>query len=189
MIQKAKELAQSWKWNWLQYPMFAALALFDMYYIQYPALWARILIAIALLSSPFIPYVRRFTVPAMVIFTWLITFYAVKFFPNNIKPQHIFVNLLPTLERIIYGANLSEIISKHTHPVLDIIAWLPYGVIHFAFPFIFSLLLFIYGPPGSIAIFGQAFGYMNLAGVLTQLLFPTSPPCKFYPFFPFVILA
>ncbi|KAI7895525.1 uncharacterized protein EV154DRAFT_495176 [Mucor mucedo] len=176
MIQKAKQLATSWQWNWLQYPMFAALALFDMYYIQEPALWARILIGVALLSSPFIPYIRRFTVPAMVIFTWLITFYAVKFFPNNIKPQHIFVNLLPTLERIIYGANLSEIISKHTHPVLDIIAWIPYGVIHFAFPFIFSVLLFIYGPPGSVAIFGQAFGYMNLAGVLTQLLFPTSPP-------------
>lgn len=87
MIQKAKQLATSWQWNWLQYPMFAALALFDMYYIQEPALWARILIGIALLSSPFIPYIRRFTVPAMVIFTWLITFYAVKFFPNNIKPN------------------------------------------------------------------------------------------------------
>lgn len=180
MIQKAKQFAPSWQWNWLQYPLFAALALFDMYYIQEPALWARVLIGIALLASPFIPYIRRFTMPAMAIFTWLITFYAVKFFPNSIKPQHIFVNLLPTLERIIYGANLSEIISKHTHPVLDIIAWIPYGVIHFAFPFIFSALLFVYGPPGSVAVFGQAFGYMNLAGVLTQLLFPTSPPCKFF---------
>lgn len=166
------------KWNNVQYLCFAAIAIFDMVYIEFPPLWCRLLLAIALLSSPYIPYVRRFTVPAMAIFTWLITFYAVKFFPTSIKPQHIFVNILPTLERIIYGANLSEIISKHTHPVLDILAWLPYGVIHFAFPFIFSLIIFIYGPPGSVAIFGQAFGYMNLAGVLTQLCFPTSPPCK-----------
>ncbi|KAG2229783.1 hypothetical protein INT48_005310 [Thamnidium elegans] len=176
MFQKAIELSKPWKWNWLQYPILAALGLFNMYYIESPALWLRILIAISLVASPFIPYLRRFTLPAMAIFTWLITFYAVKFLPNHIKPQHIFVNLLPTLERVIYGANLSEIISKHTHPILDIFAWIPYGVIHFAFPFIFSGLLFTYGPPGSLAVFGQAFGYMNLAGVLTQLLFPTSPP-------------
>ena len=165
-------------WSHLQYVGLAAIAIFDLAFIESPALWARILIAMALLASPWIPYVRRFTVPAMAIFTWLITFYAVQFIPNSIKPQHIFVNLLPTLERIIYGANLSEIISKHTHPILDIFAWLPYGVIHFAFPFIFSLILFIFGPPGAVAVFGQAFGYMNLAGVLTQLCFPTSPPCK-----------
>lgn len=165
-----------WSWSSLQYLCFAAIAVFDMIYIQFPPLWCRLLLAIALLASPFIPYIRRFTVPAMAIFTWLITFYAVQFFPNNIKPQHIFVNILPTLERIIYGANLSEIISKHTHPVLDILAWLPYGVIHFAFPFLFAAILFVFGPPTSVAVFAQAFGYMNLAGVLTQLCFPTSPP-------------
>jgi hypothetical protein len=169
----------SWKWSWLQYAGFAVLLIFDLIFIQSPPLWCRLLIALLLVSSRFIPYIRRFTVPAMVVFIWLITFYAVQFIPNDMKPQHIFVNILPTLERIIYGANLSEIISEHTHPVLDIIAWLPYGVLHFAFPFIFSLIFFIFGPPGSLAIFGQAFGYMNLAGVLTQLFFPTSPPCKY----------
>ncbi|CAO3642169.1 unnamed protein product [Mucor fragilis] len=142
-------VGNSFQWSWIQYPFFAALVIFDMV---------------------------RFTLPAMVVFTWLITFYAVQFIPNTIKPQHIFVNILPTLERIIYGANLSEIISQHTSPALDIFAWLPYGIIHFAFPFAFSLALFIFGPPGTLAVFGQAFGYMNLAGVLTQLVFPTSPP-------------
>jgi hypothetical protein len=169
----------SWKWNWLQYPVLAAIGIFDLIYIQFPPLWCRLLIAALLFASPFIPYVRRFTVPAMAIFAWLITFYAVQFIPNHIKPQHIFVNILPTLERIIYGANLSEIISQHTHPILDIFAWLPYGVIHFSYPFAFALALFVFGPPGAVAVFGQAFGYMNLAGVLTQLMFPTSPPCKY----------
>ncbi|CAO0794388.1 unnamed protein product [Mucor circinelloides] len=180
MIKKAvnnlMSINKSFKWSWMQYPLFAALVIFDMVYIQFPPLWVRLLLLCLLVSSPFIPYIRRFTVPAMVVFTWLITFYAVQFIPNTIKPQHIFVNILPTLERIIYGANLSEIISQHTSPVLDIFAWLPYGIIHFAFPFAFSLALFIFGPPGTLAVFGQAFGYMNLAGVLTQLVFPTSPP-------------
>ncbi|KAI7901720.1 uncharacterized protein BX663DRAFT_513815 [Cokeromyces recurvatus] len=176
MLQIIMNKFNSFKWSWLQYPFFTAIIIFDIVYIQFPPLWCRLLLAILLLSSPFIPYIRRFTVPAMVVFTWLITFYAVQFIPNSIKPKHIFVDILPTLERIIYGANLSEIISQHTHPILDIFAWLPYGIIHFAFPFIFALALFIFGPPGTLPVFGKAFGYMNLAGVLTQLIFPTSPP-------------
>jgi membrane-associated phospholipid phosphatase len=51
-----------------------------------------------------------------------------------------------------------------------------YGVIHFSLPFIFSFVLFIYGPPGSLNLFGQAFGWMNFAGVLTQLAFPNASP-------------
>ncbi|KAI8878157.1 PAP2-domain-containing protein [Backusella circina FSU 941] len=167
---------QSFKLSWLQYPFLASLLLFDIIFIKNPPIWCTLLLATLLALSPLIPYVRRFTVPSMAIFTWLITFYAVQFIPNYLKPQHIFVNLLPTLERIIYGANLSEIISQHTNDVLDILAWLPYGIIHYAFPFIFAFILFIFGPPKSVAVFAVAFGYMNLAGVLTQLLFPTSPP-------------
>jgi hypothetical protein len=179
MLQKAMSTAQSFKLSWLQYPFLASLLIFDIVFIKNPPIWCTLILATLLAVSPLMPYIRRFTVPSMAIFTWLITFYAVQFIPTHLKPQHIFVNLLPTLERIIYGANLSEIISQHTNNVLDILAWLPYGVIHYAFPFIFAFLLFVFGPPKSVAVFAMAFGYMNLAGVLTQLLFPTSPPCKF----------
>ncbi|KAG1448953.1 hypothetical protein G6F56_008796 [Rhizopus delemar] len=144
--------------------------------IQTPTLLPRLFIAALLLISFWIPYIRRFTLPALPIFTWLITFYACQFIPLHYRPRHIFVNLLPTLERILYGANLSEVISKHTHPVLDILAWLPYGIIHFSFPFVLALLLFIFGPPGCLKTYGAAFGYMNLAGVLTQLFFPNASP-------------
>ncbi|KAI8989285.1 hypothetical protein BDB01DRAFT_739594 [Pilobolus umbonatus] len=165
-----------WRWNRLQYIIFAAMILFDIAYIQHPPLWCRILLLLLLTISFFVPYIRQFTTSAIVIFTWLITFYAIQYFPNNIKPQHISVNILPTLERIIYGANLAEIISVHTHPILDIFSWIPYGIIHFTYPFILSIILFIYSPPGTLSIFAKAFGYMNLFGVLTQLLFPNSPP-------------
>lgn len=174
-------LKDSRKWSFydLQYIVIATIMMIDFILIKTPTLIPRLLLATLFISSFFIPYIRKFTVPALPIFTWLITFYACQFIPVNYRPTHIFVNLLPTLERILYGANLSEIISKHTHPVLDILTWLPYGVIHFSFPFVLSGLLFIYGPPGSLVIFGKAFGYMNLAGVLTQLFFPNASPCKF----------
>jgi hypothetical protein len=169
---------KKWSYHDLQYLLIAIIMTIDFILIKTPTLIPRLLLASLFIASFFIPYIRRFTVPALPIFTWLFTFYACQFIPINYRPTHIFVNLLPTLERILYGANLSEIISKHTHPVLDILTWLPYGVIHFSFPFVLSGLLFIYGPPGSLKVFGKAFGYMNLAGVLTQLFFPNASPCK-----------
>ncbi|EEB89410.1 hypothetical protein MPER_12493, partial [Moniliophthora perniciosa FA553] len=36
-------------------------------------------------------------------------------------------HLLPTLEFVPYGANISDILTRYTHPILDILAWLPYG--------------------------------------------------------------
>ncbi|CAO3643724.1 unnamed protein product [Cunninghamella blakesleeana] len=160
----------------VKYLFLGLLLICDFIIIQSPGWILKTLIGAALISSFFIKFIKRFTLPALPIFTWLITFYACQFIPLNYRPSHIFVNILPTLERILYGASLSEIISKHTHPVLDILAWLPYGVIHFSFPFVLALLLFLFGPPGAVNIFGQAFGYMNIAGVLTQLLFPNASP-------------
>ncbi|KAI8370034.1 hypothetical protein EDC96DRAFT_99911 [Choanephora cucurbitarum] len=173
---KLSTLKKTWSMYDLQYGFISTVLIADFLIIQAPTLLFRSILACLLISSFFIPYIRRFTLPALPIFTWLITFYACQFIPLEYRPDHIFVNLLPTLERILYGANLSEIISKHTHPVLDILAWIPYGVIHFSFPFVLAALLFVFGPPGSVKVFGKAFGYMNLAGVLTQLLFPNASP-------------
>ncbi|KAI8343117.1 hypothetical protein BC941DRAFT_388030 [Chlamydoabsidia padenii] len=159
-----------------QYVFLGILLVGDYSVIQRPGWIIKTILGIALILSLFIPYIRRFTKPALPVFGWVITFYACQFIPNECRPNHIFVNILPTLERVLYGASLSEIISKHTHPILDILAWLPYGVIHFTFPFILVFILFLVGPPKSANVFGQAFGYMNLAGVLTQLVFPNASP-------------
>jgi membrane-associated phospholipid phosphatase len=56
------------------------------------------------------------------------------------------------------------------------LAWFPYGICHFGAPAVVSAILFIFGPPGSTPIFARAFGWMNVAGVLIQLIFPCSPP-------------
>jgi inositol phosphorylceramide synthase catalytic subunit len=86
------------------------------------------------------------------------------------------VRVLPTLENVFYGANLSEILATHKHAVLDVLAWFPYGICHFGAPAVVSLIMFVYGPPKYVSVWIRAFGYMNLAGVVIQLFFPCSPP-------------
>ena len=97
------------------------------------------------------------------------------FIPSDWRPP-IWVRVLPALENIFYGANLSNILSAHKNVLLDVLAWLPYGIIHFGAPAVCSAIMFIFGPPGTVPVFARAFGYLNLAGVTIQLLFPCSPP-------------
>lgn len=86
------------------------------------------------------------------------------------------MKVLPALENILYGANLSNILSAHKSTALDLLAWFPYGLGHFGAPFVCSGIMFIFGPPTTIRYFGYAFGWMNIIGVTTQVLFPCSPP-------------
>ena len=95
--------------------------------------------------------------------------------PSNWRPP-IWVRVLPALENIFYGANLSNILSAHESTLLDILAWLPYGITHFGAPVVCSIAMFIFGPPGVVPTFARSFGWMNLVGVTIQLLFPCSPP-------------
>lgn len=76
----------------------------------------------------------------------------------------------------MYGANLSNILSAHTHAVLDILAWVPYGLGHFGLPAICSAFLFLFAAPGTTPVFARAFGYMSMLGVTIQLIFPCTPP-------------
>lgn len=76
----------------------------------------------------------------------------------------------------MYGANLSNLLSAHKSVVLDVLAWLPYGIIHFGAPFVCSGIMFLFSPPGTLPVFARSFGYMNLIGVMIQMFFPCSPP-------------
>lgn len=80
------------------------------------------------------------------------------------------------MENVLYGANLSNILSAHTHAILDILAWIPYGLGHFGLPAICSALLFLFAAPGSTPAFARAFGYMCMLCVFLQLTFPCTPP-------------
>ena len=106
--------------------------------------------------------------------SWLIE--STRFIPAEYRPP-IWVRVLPALENIFYGANLSNILSAHKHVALDVLAWLPYGIFHFGAPFVCSAVMFVFAAPGTLPVFARSFGYMNLIGVIIQLLFPCSPPC------------
>lgn len=73
---------------------------------------------------------------------------------------------------------MSNLLSAHKHAVLDVLAWLPYGILHFAGPFIVAAVIFLFAAPGTLRVYARSFGYMNLIGVMIQLCFPCAPPCK-----------
>lgn len=98
-----------------------------------------------------------------------------RFIPSDWRPP-IWVRLLPALENIFYGANLSNILSSHKNTFLDLFAWLPYGICHYGAPAVVSLILFIWGPPKITPSFARSLGYMNVIGVAIQFFFPCSPP-------------
>ncbi|OAA59167.1 type 2 phosphatidic acid phosphatase [Niveomyces insectorum RCEF 264] len=121
------------------------------------------------------PVTRQFFLPSLPIWTYLFYFFSSRFIPIEYRP-HIWVKVLPALENVLYGANLSNILSAHTHPVLDLLAWIPYGLGHFGAPAICSALMFLFAAPGTTPVFARAFGYLALIGVTTQLVFPCTPP-------------
>jgi hypothetical protein len=116
--------------------------------------------------------------PALPILTWVITFFSSRFIPVEYRPS-ISVSLLPTLESVLYGANISDILTRFTHPILDIPAWLSYGVVHFVGPFVVAAFLWLFAARNSLLFWCQAFGYFNLAGVIIQIIFPCAAPCKY----------
>ena len=97
------------------------------------------------------------------------------FVPGTYRPP-IWVRVLPALENIFYGANLSNILSAHKSVVLDMLAWLPYGIMHYGAPAVLSIIIFIFAPPGTLPVFARSFGFLNILGVTTQVLFPCAPP-------------
>jgi len=99
----------------------------------------------------------------------------IRFIPAEYRP-HIWVKVLPALENIFYGGNLSNILSAHQYVILDVLAWFPYGILHFGGPFVWAGLMFLFGPPGTLPVFARTFGYLNIVGVAIQLIFPCSPP-------------
>lgn len=143
--------------------------------MQAPGFPVKLLIPILYAIALIIPFTAQFFIPATPVFSWILTFYSARFIPEQYRPK-ISVVLLPTLESVLYGANISDILTRTTHPLLDIIAWIPYGVVHYIFPFVVAAFLWLFRSKESLHQWARIFGYLNLTGVLIQILLPCAPP-------------
>ncbi|KAK3698789.1 Phosphatidylinositol:ceramide phosphoinositol transferase (IPC synthase) [Vermiconidia calcicola] len=164
-----------WSYYDAQYLFLAIVGIFALCVIQSPGPFTKTLIVAVLMASLIIPLTRQFFLPFVPIAVYLLLFYSCQFISGEYRPP-IWVRVLPSLENILYGANLSNILSAHKNTPLNVLAWLPYGIMHFGAPFVCSGLMFLFGPPGTTPIFAKAFGYMNIIGVMTQIIIPCSPP-------------
>lgn len=145
-------------------------------FIIFPAsILFKIPVLLALLTILTIPATSQFFLPALPILTWLGFYFTSSKIPHSWKPA-ISVKVLPAMETILYGDDLSNVLATITNRGLDILAWLPYGLTHFGAPFVVAAIMFFFAPPTSLRSYGFAFGYMNLFGVIIQLLFPAAPP-------------
>lgn len=159
------------------YVFHAAGAAFWLSIMQSPGYPMKLVIPALFGIGLLIPLTSQFLVPAIPVLAWVLTFYASRFLPPAKRPG-ISVTVLPTLESVLYGANISDILTRFTHPILDVLAWLPYGVLHFSLPVILSVFLWLFAPKPTLRFWANAFGYMNVIGVIIQILFPCAPPCK-----------
>ncbi|TVY55524.1 Inositol phosphorylceramide synthase catalytic subunit aur1 [Lachnellula cervina] len=157
------------------YLILIILAIFSLSISQAPGPLVKTGAAALLMLALLMPITRQFFLPFLPIATWLVFFFNARFIPAEYRP-HIWVKVLPALENIFYGANLSNILSAHQHVVLDVLAWLPYGLFHFGGPVVWAALMFLFGPPGIVPVYARTFGYLNILGVTIQLLFPCSAP-------------
>ncbi|CDK26342.1 unnamed protein product [Kuraishia capsulata CBS 1993] len=121
------------------------------------------------------PITGQFFLHGLPVLAWVALFFSSGKIPHSWKPP-ISVKVLPSMETILYGDNLSDLLAATTNRVLDLFAWFPYGIIHFSGPFIVAGLTFIFGPPTAVRSYAFAFGYMNLIGVIIQNMFPAAPP-------------
>jgi hypothetical protein len=164
--------------NTLPQLLLLASALYSLYNMHTPSLpFLKYLIPLSYTLSILIPLTSQFTYPATPIFAWLLLFFSARFIPSKHRPG-IHVALLPALEAVLYGANISDLQTRYTNWVLDLVAWLPYGLLHYTIPFVVALILWTLGPRGSVQYWGKAFGWMNFLGVVTQLVFPCAAPCE-----------
>ncbi|OXC68214.1 hypothetical protein AYX13_03164 [Cryptococcus neoformans] len=150
-------------------------ASYSLYIMTTPPFPLKLGIPIAYIAAVIFPITSQFVWPATPIFAWLITFFSARFIPSGRRPE-IHVALLPALESVLYGANISDLQTRYTNAFLDVVAWLPYGVLHFTLPFVVAVILWSLGPRGAVQFWGLAFGWMNLLGVVCQLLFPAAAP-------------
>lgn len=166
---------REWTLNEIVHYSFLSSVIFFVFCIFPASMLIKLPILLAFITCFLVPLTSQFFVHALPVFSWLALYFTCGKIPNTWKPP-ISVKILPAMETIMYGDNLSNVLASSTSNLLDILAWIPYGILHFSAPFVVAAIIFLFGPPTSLRSFGFAFGYVNLIGVMVQVLFPAAPP-------------
>jgi len=104
---------------------------------------------------------------------WVLLFSSAKDIPMSWR-RPIDVNTLYDLETKLGSACFK--FNGYHNVFLDLLAWLPYGIIHYIMPVLVGLYLIFFYKPGYTSPYLFFFGVMNVVGVITQLIWPTAPP-------------
>ena len=170
--------AHQWQRSDLIYVLHVVNALFWTALMQAPQFPFKLLIPALWVIALLVPLTSQFFLPATPVFSWIITYYSSRYIPVEWRPA-VSVTTLPTLESVLYGGNISDFLTRYTHPVLDVVAWLSYGVLHFILPAVVAIFLWLFAPKRALHYWAAAFGYLNWCGVIIQDVFPCTPPCAF----------
>lgn len=159
----------------LHFSLILTVFTFSISIMQVPLL-AKLVVVLVLVYINFAPVFSQFFTNGLPILAWVFLFFNSKFIPLSMK-RPISVKVLPILETVFFGDNLSEILASKTNTFFDVFSWLPYGLIHFALPFVVAFLIFVFAPPQTLPQFCWSFGFMNLSGVFVQnIVFSCAPP-------------
>ncbi|KAF8273951.1 PAP2-domain-containing protein [Lactarius quietus] len=159
----------------LAYLIHIVNAAFWLVIMRVPVFPVKLLLPLLHIALLLVPFTSQFFLPALPVTTYLITFFSPQFISNEHRPS-IYVSVLPTLESVLFGANISDLLTRYTHPILDVISWLPYGIGHFTIPFVVAIFLWLFRPKQVLHFWGCAFGWLNFVGVVTQFIFPCAAP-------------
>ncbi|ORX54256.1 PAP2-domain-containing protein [Piromyces finnis] len=161
-----------------KYPNFKTILLLNVFgvllYFVIPtflakAIFTLILIAINLLFKE----VRGIVITFIPIMLWVLLFASAKDIPMSWR-RPIDVSTLYSWEKKL--GSFCFKLNDYNNVFLDLLAWLPYGIIHYIMPFLVGIYLMLFYKPTYTSAYLFFFGIMNVAGVITQLFWPTSPP-------------
>ncbi|ORX79193.1 PAP2-domain-containing protein [Anaeromyces robustus] len=159
-------------------PHFKAVALLNcvgvFIYFLIPSFLAKAIYTLILLAVEFFFKETRGIIFSFIpIIIWVLLFSSAKDIPMDWR-RPIDVDTLYNLENKL--GLISFYFYKNENVFLDLLAWLPYGIVHYIMPVIVGIYLLLYYKPGFTSAYLFFFGTMNTLGVITQLCWPTAPP-------------
>jgi len=161
-----------------KYPNFKTILLMNIFgvilYFVIPSFLAKAIYTLVMIAANLcFKETRGIVITFIPITIWVLLFTSAKDIPMSWR-RPIDVTTLYNLEKKL--GLFSFKFNEYHNVFLDLLAWLPYGIVHYIMPFLVGVYLILYYKPTYTSAYLFFFGVMNVAGVLTQLIWPTSPP-------------